>query len=178
MAILSSSRNLLIFGGLGVFALGWGGGLLLGAFSTKEAPPPPAQPQLLDADTLSSAQEAEKAEEQKGKSSSLLEQVFGLDDLEEEKPTKPAQRPKTEASRAAPKPAEETSTGGSADFGNQGASDRPATTLEVELEESDPAEEAVAPEKWQTDDGLTPPEQHTPPAEKPEKDILGDNPYK
>lgn len=177
MAILSSSRNLLIFGGLGVFALGWGGGLLLGAFSSSDAPPPLTQPQLLDADTLSSAQEAEKAEAQKSKSSSLLEQVFGLDDLEEEHPTKPAQRPKSDTSSAASKTPEDTSTGGSAAVGDQAASARPDAG-QVKLEESDEAQGSAVPEKWQTDDGLAPAEQGTPPEEKPVKDILGDNPYK
>lgn len=163
MAILNSSRNLLIFGGLGVFALGWGGGLLLGALSSADTPPPPAQPQLVDADAYSTSKEGEPADAPKEKSSSLLEQVFGLDDLEEEKPPRPA--PKT-------KPVPETEVKTAPREDSEDASEDLADTI---LQEGRPSEEQVKLEE--SPDPAEPERPENPEKETPEKGFLDENPY-
>jgi hypothetical protein len=149
---------------------------LLGAFNSSDTPAHAEQPQLVDADTLPSAQEAEKAEEQRGKSSSLLEQVFGLDDLEEEKPSK--SKSKSDGKRSSPPStsALPTAQPPSSDVADEFLRGSQPATEKVELEETDQATGTQPDPSWQTQDGLSPPEPATEPA--PQKDLLGDNPYK
>lgn len=161
-----------------MFALGWGGGHLLGAFSSTDSAPPSPQPQLVDADAYSSSKKENESDPKEEKSSSLLEQVFGLDDLEEEKPAKPARKVDSREVSGV-----ETEQRGDADNQNGDLADQilrgtEPPVQEVELEDRPPAAEPAAPEKDPTDGELAPTEESAPPEQKPQKDILSDNPYK
>lgn len=162
----------MIFGGLCVFALGWGGGLLLGAFNEKDAEPAASRPQVVDADAFSPEKGSEAAASPEGKSSSLLEQVFGLDDLEEERasapdPSKGVDRGATPSSRDSAAP--------SVVLKEDPPSAGEAPTETVQLEETSPAAERAAG----TDDGGVPsaPVEGSPVDAKPERSVLPENPY-
>lgn len=164
----------MIASGLCVFALGWGGGLLLGAFSEPDAPPTASRPQVVDADAYSPDKDpSDVAAPPESKPSSLLEQVFGLDDLEEErgagpsarKPVEPGQSP---SARPAP----------SVVLKEDPPSDTEASAEAVQLEETPAAEELAPPETKTDDSGLSNGAGEAVPAEaKPEKAVLPQNPY-
>ncbi len=184
MVNYGSTRNLLVFGGLAVFALGWGGGILLGVLRPPAAMTPhSAPPQVVDADEYAPETETPPVR----KSSSLLEQVFGLDDLEEEKPARPETSPEP-VRRAPDEGAPAAAQGLPAD--GVGESQNEGTTVgnSVVLEEVAPAPQNAldAPEEMGDAGPTFPPEGETPAASdanapavsSSKKDILGENPYK
>lgn len=181
MANFGSRRNLIVLGGLAVFALGWGGGVLLGVLRPpRTSTPENKAPQVVDADDFAPDSEPTSLR----KSSSLLEQVFGLEDLEEEKPSRPRPQPNPAPSSDAVRPDVAGETNVDSDVGEvQEPAPEPAKEVPPVVLEELKAEEGKPPGAQTKEDDLTatePPEGAVEKADStsPKKEFLDDNPYK